>query len=1134
MPGENIVDQVDVAFETYGEDDIETTIEARDILIDLVERELVGPKSPDEILFDSPQQRYIVGQLAPVQLMVDEEIDEDIDPLDQDVTSSALDDPALADEIDSGDNIARARSESLNSIGISFVVKPPADIFVEASWGQYESRPDGDGSAFARSQHEASTTITLDGACHLTKIAFGRVELAWVARRLGDHLIASVFMTNSQPSEAKDGTERLYQVELYLKGLDGSRPFLSRDRVLAGRNRSPEDLLYRNRREYGSGLHVAVREGNVDEAEGAAGTLETRVMPRAETRVTTARDFPDPDLLSMTRLGKMRSRVDAVRDLRSGFLEYQAWVENLADRSKGLSDNLAPVAEYQISQIAERLKRLNAGLNLLAEREDAFLAFRFANEAMARARFRQVHPRARLDERFEEAQDGHWRPFQLAFLISQLPEMVEPSLAERELVDVLFFPTGGGKTEAYLGLAAFAMAWRRFGANLPYHGAGVSILMRYTLRLLTTQQFSRAATLVSAAEIMRIARWEDGILGTVPFSIGLWVGPMTPSSFDLGKDALKDARRSHNLCGRNCELSKSEKEHAEKGTTEDSDSNFMVLTECPWCASPLCVQSVRLMPSPNRIEIVCENDACPCSPNGSASRIPIWFVDSDVYRECPTMIIATVDKFATLPYRGEAKSIFGNVIGFCVKCGLISDMIPHSKACREKAILGGRTGAFDLIIQDELHTITDNIGSVYGLYEGAIEFLAELGGTTPKYIAATATVKNVEKQIAQLYAGRASAVFPPVGLEAGDTFFSTDVAPSADRPGRTYVGIYAPTKSRLTNFVSSISSILASAWALAGRYGRSEADPYLTLLGYFNTIRDLGGVKSLLADDIPPVLERIANENGWEPRVLQDWEDELTGRIESGEVPQRLASLNTVFSDDKTACDFMACTNMISVGVDVPRLGLMIMDGQPKSTSEYIQATSRVGRASPGIVFIAYNAMRPRDVSHYEHFRFYHDSYYRFVEGGSVTPFSDGCVNRYLAGAYVAAYRLSDTESEDRAADRFKDDRSGVSSDLAAYISTRAAQFGDHERLTTTAALDGIVTKWSLYPEELRYSRPALPPMASKMMKAKIAAGPRPVVESPEERRANMNPDEGALFAAPRSMRNVETAVPLKVTNHGE
>lgn len=1100
---------------------------ARDLLASLVERELVGPSSPDEIIEESPQSRYIVAQLAPSILSEGDDTDESDDiELDDTIVASAEAEEAahVSDDRSSPESVGASRSASLSSIGLAFVVERNTTVKVIAGWGEYSCVSPG---MYRRTPCEAALNICFDGPCGLEQQEHGRATFRWIARPVGNLLLCSLFFVNTTTAIMDDGTDRLYQVRISLKGCDGKRPFLTRDRVASVSQPSAEDLLYRERREFAAGLNCAIREDDVDPSGQLAGALYSLTMPTVETWITEARGFPDVALLSMSALARATDPKELVEQFRRSFQGYKQWIELRATEADSLDERFRPLARKQVLELRRRFARLDAGLSMLESDPKVFEAFRFANECLARSRYRLAHGKNALDAEWSDALGGNWFPFQLAFLLSQIAEIVNEHDPNRDVVDVLFFPTGGGKTEAYLGVAVFAMAWRRLSEKSPYGGGGMSVLMRYTLRLLTNQQFARAASVICAAELIRRHEDNPARYGEVPFSIGLWVGPMTPNNFEIALAELDDARRAHNHCELACPLSGAPKDGPPR--REGADRGFMVITECPWCGTALCVDAVRTVKNPNRVEMACSNAACPFGQGQRIGQLPIWFVDTDVYREVPTLLIGTVDKFATLPYRGEAKAIFGNVRGHCNICGFLTDVVPHKRRCDGIVRNEGGMRSADLIIQDELHTITDNIGSVYGIFEAAVEFLSSRNSAPPKYLAATATVKNVDRQIQQLYGGRRAAVFPPAGLEAGDTYFSYDRAPTEGRPGRLYVGIYAPTKSRLSTFVAVLGAVLASARSVFDEYG-SAADQLMTLLGYFNTIRDLGAVKALLADDVPPVLKRIAKERGWTERELESWEDELTGRIESGEVPQRLAQLAKDFSKGG-ACDFMACTNMISVGVDISRLGVMVVDGQPKTTAEYIQATSRVGRSSPGIVFVVYNAMRPRDVSHYEHFHSYHRSYYRFVEAGSVTPYSAGCVARYLAGAFVAGYRLADERSDNEAAERFKADESGNASVLSAFFRDRAAKFGEHEFETVSIEVDRLISHWSLERSKIRYLKPSIPPAFRKANAPKAKQGARPVIAPPEEARDHRNVASEArpLFIAPRSMRNVEPTVPLRV-----
>ena len=782
----------------------------RDELIKLVQREICGPHDDEEVIPDNPQTRYVCGQLAPLREERDGLDDESL--LEGEILAGAatpdisgvedLDAATETGDVDGQESaesssISRARRDSLTSIGISFALEPGQAICYRARWGEYDK---DELNKYRRSQREAEGTLRIENTSRLQSVDHGRVAIRWVTRSLVDRCITTVFLINITNSIARDGTDRLYQVELEVSCESANSGFLPRsetsDAALAF---DIDDLLYRARREYAVGLHTAV-EPIFDEA-GRCRVLQTKTLPVVETRVTKSHNVAvESRALDMQWLAGTTDPTSTCVELSKLVREYKDWLVEIDQASTQLPHRFKGHAEAQRVQIACRISRFEAGIEVLRNNAAAFKAFRFANEALARAQFRASMRTAEGDPIDPRARKGTWRPFQIAFLVSTLSEIVAPTIEERRIVDVLFFPTGGGKTEAYLALSAFTMCFRRLSNGVENEGAGVSTLLRYTLRLLTTQQFTRAATLVCAAETIRRDR-TFGELGPHPFSIGLWVGPMTPNTFDDAIRAAKQARLEHVRCVRNCDVSAAGREFSPKPMLGRETANLLPMTECPWCFTPVCIANVHADEVARRIVIKCPNTACSFSKKTNVSGVtidglPVYVVDEDVYRMVPTIVVATVDKFATLPFRGEAKSLFGNVSRFCDSCGFLTDAMKHKgHADRTRPIIRHRP--IDLIIQDELHTITDNLGSIYGLYETAIDFLMTRNGVGPKYVCATATVKDVRRQIAGLYGNRRAEVFPPTGLTAGNTFFSTDDVPSGDSRGRAYVGIYAPTYSRL-------------------------------------------------------------------------------------------------------------------------------------------------------------------------------------------------------------------------------------------------------------------------------------------------------------------------------------------------
>jgi hypothetical protein len=332
----------------------------------------------------------------------------------------------------------------------------------------------------------------------------------------------------------------------------------------------------------------------------------------------------------------------------------------------------------------------------------------------------------------------------------------------------------------------------------------------------------------------------------------------------------------------------------------------------------------------------------------------------------------------------------------------------------------------DLIIQDEFHLISGPLGTMVGLYETAVDELCgwKLGEqmVKPKIIASTATVRKAREQVNNVFMRRVS-VFPPHGLDVEDNYFSVQ-RPIEDKPGRRYLGVCSPGSSRPAMLIRVYTAFLTAAQALFDRFG-TPADPYMTMVGYFNSLRELGGMKRLAEDDVQTRSYRVQMSMVERPALAQRSISnirELTSRVSSQDIPKYLDQLEVKFKADfdatagkymtrwqegeTRAIDVVLATNMLSVGVDVNRLGLMAVNGQPKGTAEYIQATSRVGRAFPGLVCTVLTWARPRDLSHYETFEHYHATFYKHVEAQSVTPFSPRAMDRGLTGSLLSLMRL--------------------------------------------------------------------------------------------------------------------------------
>jgi hypothetical protein len=440
------------------------------------------------------------------------------------------------------------------------------------------------------------------------------------------------------------------------------------------------------------------------------------------------------------------------------------------------------------------------------------------------------------------------------------------------------------------------------------------------------------------------------------------------------------------------------------------------LENCPWCGKRFTSDSFQLLPDshqPKSLQITCINRKCKFTRNQS---LPIVAVDEPIYQRLPSFIIATVDKFANLPWVGETGALFGLVDRYD-KDGFYGPAHPG----RGQA-LAGHLPAPDLIIQDELHLISGPLGTMVGLYETAIDELCsrQINGKKlrPKIIASTATVRRASKQIRALFGRDAVDIFPPPGPDRRDSFFAKTV-PASISNARTYVGIAAQGRSLKVVLLRTYLALLGAAqkhYQAAGGAKNLDnpADPYMTLLGYFNSLRELGGSRRIVEDEVNSRLARYSlrkrvneTEGLFADRQIAYEPAELTSRVSTNVVAEIKSYLALLFHEKKHI-DVALATNMISVGLDITRLGLMVVLGQPKTASEYIQSTSRVGRDEnrPGLVITLLNIHRPRDRSHYERFPAWHTSFYRSVEATSVTPFSPRAIDRGIAAITVALARL--------------------------------------------------------------------------------------------------------------------------------
>jgi hypothetical protein len=1019
---------------------------ARDLVVRRLHEDLIGPRDPQEVLSARPSDVWLTGILWPSNTELAPEEDERL--------AVAGDAESAGDDTDDQARPAAIPMRRPSTAGLSFAAvgtnSGDPEVEVRISFGIYV-RDDSDHHNIRwRRLPKILEGIRVPLRCGYKNEPLHVPELPGLmlnvrAADFAGGRVATVTLVNACQMEEPDRNVSealtMFQVAMELKPADGTR-FVARPsrRAVVDEDDKSAALLYRHIREYAAG-HTCSADWDLRGAGKDVFVEALRIswLPAAETLATSSaghdvfhglgKNGSKPLLASWLATAETHVLQEALLELCDA---YGRWIYLQDAACLDLDPAQLPVARGHLERAAEVLGRMRKGVERLASDADAALAFRLANLAM--------HTQSTW-----KGSGLQWRPFQLAFLLLTLESAIDGGHPDREVMDLLWFPTGGGKTEAYLGLIALVAFHRRLSRQTPDEGAGVAAIMRYTLRLLTTQQFIRASAMIGACEAIRrgkIAPPSPVNLGNVPFAIGLWVGG----------DATPNTR-----------------EEAYLSRTDKNLSSPRQLVECPCCYGPLTYSQPA---ASDPIVVGCGNSACLLH----GEPLPVWSVDEDIYAQRPTLIIGTVDKFAQIVRKEDSARLFGV----------------------------GSGAQPQLILQDELHLIAGPLGTLVGLYESALDIILSSDGSRPKIIGSTATIRRASEQVLALF-DRKTCQFPPPGIDAEDSGFAVV---DRERPGRLYVGVTTAGRSAKFTLQAVAASLLQTAEALPP----AERDPFWTLVSYFNSLRELGGALVLFQDDVHDSLEQIASartETKRQPETIE----ELTSRRSQTEIRDILIELDRK-ADSGMAIDTVLATNMLSVGVDIPRLGLMLVNGQPKTMAEYIQSTSRVGRGQvAGLVVPVLNAAKPRDRSHYETFRTWHSSLYRDVEATSVTPYASRARDRALHAVLVAIIRhcipgmltspaISDTV-------RFRAEQ------LIDVVAKRASNIDPLEVTVKDELLESLRRWIRMAPQFYWNSRRR---KVSLLQGAEEAAAMRAAGHSP-----------GQALPTPNSMRSVEPVTPYRL-----
>ena len=1010
-------------------------VKGRKKLVNWLRQQLIGPAGEGELAV-SPLERYPTGVLYPI-----EPGESGIDPASADMAEDAdsalfedQEEETFASEDGEGELLAqparRRRYVPPSSVGFSFCVRGEVNLSITASATIYRGGGDRDETGqfqarrYERTRLDEHTLIWSESEPRNQRIWGDRAGIDVRARPHRDGAIVTVTLVNQQQLPA-NVAPRQRQVERVGKSLFEARfecaveggELIEYPRVdpnLLTDEEQELELQYQDRRIYAVGHGAAV---DWDVPANGVPRVRSEFMPCVEVPITT-NEFADGDgyheVLEFRRLAEA-TRPDELERFVAG---YGDWIAEQRRDAAGSGREAEKAAAGRICErMAKALRRMTGSVQLLREDPLAAESFRLANRAM-----REQMRRAKPVRGKETETEPRWRPFQLAFLLTVMQSAVREHDEFRDVLDLIWFPTGGGKTEAYLGLIAFLIVWRRL--QYPASGGGTVAFMRYTLRLLTRQQFERAARMICALELIR--RDNPNGLGAEPIAVGMWVGG------GVSPNRLEEAMQKAGEIAGGSMMAR----HA------------LVLESCPWCDTPFDAGRGYHATSDD-FQFHCVNTECEFGRNSHP--LPCNVVDEALYKNPPSLLIATIDKFARVAWEERAGAFFG-------------------------AGNGHRFRPPELVIQDELHLVTGPLGSVAGLYEAGFDTLLIRRGVRPKYIASTATIRMAKEQVRRLYA-RELAVFPPPGLSCDDSYFAhTD----RTRPGRFYIAYFAPLLDQQHCLAPLAAALLAAPLALFDDDTDREAlvDAWWTQVLYHGSLRGVGNSHNAFPTDVRDFGRMLVDEfrEARRSRGDESHESEFDGDASRFQTPriEQLTSMQTAEQNvetfhrltkrmqDMDSLDAVLATNMVSVGLDVARLALMVVNGQPLTTAEYIQATSRVGRADvPGLIVANYYRHQARSLSHYESFRPYHESFYRFVEPGSVTPHTYQVRTRALHAALVIALRHGCADlCSNKAAGDFDKDAPEVRA-VIDLLKRRCADAAEERRAAETDAhIEHLATEW--------------------------------------------------------------------------
>ena len=1034
----------------------------RDIYIDRFRKDLIGPINGqnEQINYskEGPDKEYFVGKIFPQKTpQTVESKDEIIEGANGSFLEGSGD-----QEVSTEDHFTRP-----SSFGLTFAIKfeENAQLQINYKFGKYVGESDPDTSDkeinFVWNRYEyANQNESLDffpvfetteGEIPNSNISDLNLSFSFKSKILDVSkkiLSISIFAVNNNMMTEDDNEITRNEKTIFQAFFSVTPKFSSIIPLPKASNPHPSDelnnYLYRDKKSYAIG-HTC--SATWEDSNHECIKIMTEWIPEHLVYDMSSKGHNSLHELDLSAESFINNNKEgSIKILREFVEHYEKWIlqeskfkftnykeeENFDSIKNGLVDRALNLAD-----------RMRLSVDFLESDKPAFDAFKYANQAM------------RTQYQWQNI-DLEWRPFQLGFVLLTLESTLNLKSLSRANVDLLWFPTGGGKTEAYLFLSSILLFYRKLIKGSLNEPDGLAIFTRYTLRGLTLDQFKRLNGTILACEVIRriVLKSQNIPLNEInSFSLGMWVGQAaTPNTI-------------------------------EQAENEDSQGSYKILRECPCCNQKLLWGDSKAGYKP-----YVDDENHNCMITKEMKYFPISVIDELIYNNPPSVIIGTVDKFVQIIRRpDDAKKLFS---------------------------IDSKNRGPDLVIQDELHLISGPLGSISGLFEILLDvYTSQKNDVSPKIIGSTATIQRSADQILGLY-GQESTQFPLNITNNEDNFFSNIDKNSV---GRKYLGVSSGASPSATYLLQIIAAVLMQAKNNKdiSTFSPEEIDPYTSLVTYFNTLRVLGGSRVVLQDDAPAAIQSYAEKHNEKPNENLDIE-ELTSQSSQEELEETLSRLTLDYSQ-KGHIPILLASVMISVGLDISRLGLMLVDGQPKSIAEYIQATSRVGRGKiPGLVITLFNEFKPRDKSYFETFNSWHQSLYRYVEATGVTPFSARARQKILPSLVVSLGLLILGRSPDNLSISINEKKS-LEPQIAKIILDKLTLVDSLELRDTKTEINEILEHWLDRGVGIKRLWDDRDELNALFISAEAAAAKNAA-----------SAEENIAFVAPNSAREVEPSVQVR------